>query len=144
MHQALLQIYGTKSADLLAVSGLADRLDVPAAFASRLISRLERLGLVKRETSSQDRRVTHVSMTDAGIDQLKKIDDSVHHHVAHFQHQLSETQRMAALSIFAFYVGIDPTSRGLRKIGTENNDRDGVRPLGRINRGAVKVCLTFG
>ena len=34
--------------------------------------------------------------------------------------------------------------RGLKRIGTENNDRDGVRPLGRTNRGAVKVCLTFG
>jgi DNA-binding MarR family transcriptional regulator len=110
LHQALLQIYGTVPGEHLAINGLAERLDIPAAFASRLVSKLESQGLARREASERDRRVTNVSITEAGLRELKEIDADVHHHVAYFQHQLSEDQRVAALSIFAFYVGVDPKS----------------------------------
>lgn len=110
LHQALLQVMGTPAGVELAVGGLADRLDIAAAFASRLVSRLESLGLLRREPSVHDRRAINVMITDAGIDILKSIDDSIYHHVAYFQQQLSDSQRKAALSIFAFWVGVDSSS----------------------------------
>jgi len=110
LHQALLQIYGVGENEQLTVSKLAERLDVPAAFASRLVGQLEQKGLVRRESSTKDRRVTHVFATDEGVELLRQIDDEVHHEVAYFQRQISERQRLAALSIFAFYVGVAKAS----------------------------------
>ncbi|RKN37024.1 MarR family winged helix-turn-helix transcriptional regulator [Streptomyces hoynatensis] len=108
-HQALLQIYGAGPAGM-AVNALARRLDVAGAFASRLVRQLEDLSLVRREHSAADKRVTQVTATAEGAERLRAIDDSVHHHVAYFQRQFDDQQRLAALSIFAFYVGLDPDS----------------------------------
>lgn len=130
LHQALLQIYGTPPGEHLAINGLADRLDVPAAYASRLVSKLESDGFARREPSERDRRVTRVSVTDEGVRVLTEIDAEVHHHVAFFQRQLSEPERLAALSIFAFYVGIDPES------GIATTLREHVRALGPSSRAA--------
>jgi DNA-binding MarR family transcriptional regulator len=110
LHQAALQICGTREGEELSVNGLASRLDVPAAFASRLVSQLEERGFAARQSSERDRRVTLVSLTDAGMEVLRQIDDAVHYHVAYFQGQLTSEQRLAALSIFAFYVGIESAS----------------------------------
>lgn len=110
LHQALLQVYGTNKAQGITVGALAARLDVVGAFASRLVRQLEGMGLVHREQSEADRRVTNVIATDAGAEKLAAIDDDVHHHVAYVQHQLGEDERISALSIFAFYVGLDPES----------------------------------
>lgn len=109
-HQALLQVYGIREDEQLTISGLGDRLDVPAAFASRLVRKLEDEGYLTRAQSVRDKRVTHVQATDSGVQVLREIDEEVHRHVAYFQHSLSDTQRVAALSIFAFYVGIDADS----------------------------------
>jgi DNA-binding MarR family transcriptional regulator len=110
LPQALLQVYGEGKARGITVGNLAARLDVAAAFASRMVRRLEEIGLVYREQSDTDRRATIVIATEAGIEKLANIDDDVHHHVAFLQHQLSDHQRLSALSIFAFYVGLDPDS----------------------------------
>lgn len=110
LHQALLQVYGTNKAQGITVGNLAARLDVAGAFASRMVRRLEEMGLVYREQSDVDRRATNVIATDAGAEKLAAIDDEVHHHVAYLQHQLHEDERVSALSIFAFYVGLDPES----------------------------------
>jgi DNA-binding MarR family transcriptional regulator len=110
LHQALLQVYGANEGRGTTVGKLAGRLDVAAAFASRLVRRLEEMGLVQREQSDDDRRATNVIATEAGVTKLASIDGDVHHHVAFLQHQLTDEQRLSALSIFAFYVGIDPTS----------------------------------
>jgi DNA-binding MarR family transcriptional regulator len=110
LHQALLQVYGANEARGITVGNLAARLDVAAAFASRMVRRLEEMGLVTREASESDRRATYVVATRAGADKLAEIDNEVHHHVAFLQHQLREDERMSALSIFAFYVGLDPES----------------------------------
>ncbi|MEU7632332.1 MarR family transcriptional regulator [Nocardia sp. NPDC049220] len=117
-HQALLQTYGIRDGEQLTISGLGERLDVPAAFASRLVRKLESEGYVTRMHSERDKRVTFVQATDAGVQVLREIDEQVHRHVAYFQHSLSEHQRIAALSIFAFYVGIDaesPIAEALRE-----------------------------
>ncbi|MEV4597002.1 MarR family transcriptional regulator [Amycolatopsis sp. NPDC049253] len=110
LHQALLQVYGSNEARGITVSTLAARLDVAAAFASRMVRRLEELGLVTREASESDRRATNVVATTAGAEKLAEIDNEVHHSVAFLQHQLTEDERLSALSIFAFYVGLDPDS----------------------------------
>jgi DNA-binding MarR family transcriptional regulator len=105
-HQALLQIYGTVGDDLH-VNGIAERLDIAPAFASRLTKELEQRGLVTRTPSQSDRRVVTVAATEEGVELLKQIDAAVHVHVAYFQNQLSLDERLAALMIFAFYVGLD-------------------------------------
>lgn len=110
LHQALLQIYGYDGGRGISVSGLAARLDVASAFASRLVRRLEELDLVHREQSESDRRSTNVTATPEGVKKLSSIDHDVHFRVAYLQRELSEDQRLAALSIFAFYVGLDTAS----------------------------------
>ncbi|WP_103381799.1 MULTISPECIES: MarR family winged helix-turn-helix transcriptional regulator [Pseudonocardia] len=125
-HQALLQIYGVREGVQLTISGLGERLDVPAAFASRLVRALEGEGYVVRTPSEQDRRVTFVEATDAGVRMLREIDEEVHRHVAFFQHSLRDEQRIAALSIFAFYVGIDADSPIADALRAEREAPDAV------------------
>jgi DNA-binding MarR family transcriptional regulator len=103
-HQAMLQIYGSIDQSL-AVSRLAERLDVSTAFASKLAKGLETAGYAKRTQGSADQRVTNVAITTAGRELLHKIDEQVRFHVGYFARQLSSKQRAIALSIFAFYVG---------------------------------------
>lgn len=109
-HQLLLQVYGVNRGRGITVSHLAARLDIPVAFASRIVKQLEELGLVRREASTEDRRSIFVSATEMGVDTLSRIDADVHYNVAHLQRQLGESDRLAALTIFAFYVGLDPES----------------------------------
>jgi DNA-binding MarR family transcriptional regulator len=102
-HQALIQIFGSPKP--LRVIEIAERLDIPPAFASRLAIGLEEKGLVTRSRSGEDKRSTHVETTDAARDILAAIDQVVGMHVDYFQRQLSEAERASALGIFAFYVG---------------------------------------
>ncbi|MGP4110595.1 MarR family winged helix-turn-helix transcriptional regulator [Streptomyces sp. 4N509B] len=104
-HQALIQVFGAGGAPLR-VNDVSERLDIAPAFASRLVRDLESKQLVTREASTEDRRITLVRITDAGRELLSRIDRDVHAHVAYFQSQLADEERMAALSICAFYVGV--------------------------------------
>lgn len=108
-HQALLHVYAAGN-EGLPVSRVAERLDIAAALASRLSKELERFGYVQRTQSTIDRRSTSVTATDGGAEVLRKIDTDLHLHVQYFQRQLGEADRMAALAIFAFYVGLAPDS----------------------------------
>ena len=108
-HQALIQIDGNIDSPM-PVNKVAERLDIAPAFASRLIKELEGKGLIRRESHPEDRRVTCVAATGAGVQLLRDIDDAVHVHVSYFQSQLSDDGRMAALAIFAFYVGLEGDS----------------------------------
>jgi DNA-binding MarR family transcriptional regulator len=108
-HQALLQIYGFDG-DSPSVSGIAERLDIAAAFASRLIKGLETRGLVNRVPLATDRRVTVAEITKEGVALLRQVDEAVHLHVKYFQSQLSDHERMDSLMIFAFYVGLESDS----------------------------------
>lgn len=110
LHQALLQICGIGANSGIPMNAVATRLDIASAFASRLVKNLENLELIKRSSSDTDKRVTNVSATEKGFELLRSIDDAVHYHMAYFQHELTAEQRFAALSIFAFYVGIEPGS----------------------------------
>ena len=103
-HQALIQISGVQDG-ATPIRQLAERLDVVPAHASRLVKQLDQLGLVQRADSAEDRRVSLVSASDAGVEKLRAIDREVHHQMAYFQHGLNATQRVRAMAIFAFYVG---------------------------------------
>ncbi|HEX3959329.1 MAG TPA: MarR family transcriptional regulator [Trebonia sp.] len=109
-HQALLQTFGAGH-DLLTVSGLADRLDVPSALASRVVRVLDEKGLISRRHDAGDRRVTKLEVTPEGRELLRVIDQAVHIHVDYFQSQLTDDQRLAALAIFSFYVGFGSPDR---------------------------------
>lgn len=52
-------------------STLARHIVVSHATVTRIVDRLERAGLVRRQKSSKDKRVTNVSLTDAGRAKLE-------------------------------------------------------------------------
>lgn len=104
-HQLLLQLYGSQQL-VLGASKLASRLDVPAAVVSRMLKSLQARGLVERRRSGTDRRGTDVFITDAGKNQCIAIWDRVKLHVDYFQKQLTEDEKLLALGVFGFYVGV--------------------------------------
>jgi len=106
-HQALIQIHGADRHETM-VNSVAEKLDVPAAFASRVVDKLVKRGLVDRIQSDTDRRVKRLSATSEGITLLEKIDMDVRLHLGYFQHNLTPEQRQSALGIFGFYVGCAP------------------------------------
>jgi DNA-binding MarR family transcriptional regulator len=124
-HQALIQIFGADE-NALRINDVAERLDIPPAFASRLIRSLEEKGLVKRSPSAHDKRTIHVNATAKGRDVLGEIDQSVHLHVDYFQRQLEDVDRAAALGIFAFYVGASPGLDDFRQLERLVNGEEAV------------------
>jgi DNA-binding MarR family transcriptional regulator len=113
-HQALIQVVGAPKP--VRVIDLADRLDIAPAFASRLAKRLEDRGLVDRSPAPEDRRSKYLSATRRARELLAHIDEEVHLHVGYFQRQLSHDERVAALGIFAFYIGAEPDVRELEAV----------------------------
>jgi DNA-binding MarR family transcriptional regulator len=105
-HQALIQILG--ATEPLRVIDLSERLDIAPAFASRLAKQLEDRDLVVRSASADDRRSKYLSPTPHTRELLAEIDENVHLHVDYFQRQLTDHERVAALGIFAFYLGASP------------------------------------
>lgn len=103
-HQALIQIYGLRAADVR-IGTVADRLDIAPAFASKLVKALTAKGFVSAAPSPDDQRVSIVSATAAGARLLAEIDADVRVHVDFFTRALTSEQKTAALSIFTFYVG---------------------------------------
>jgi DNA-binding MarR family transcriptional regulator len=126
-HQALIQLFG--SAGPLRVIDFAERLDIAPAFASRIARRLEDKGLVERTASPEDRRSTVIEVSEAGSDLLAEIDSRVELHVAYFQEQLSDTERAAALGIFAFYLGASPRLDDIENlVDVVRSERTRTRP----------------
>ncbi|MCW2501779.1 MAG: regulatory protein MarR [Actinomycetia bacterium] len=114
--QVLLQVLGAQT-DVVHVNDVADRLDVAPAFASRLIKELEAKELLARSQSTVDRRMTRVAVTDAGCELVRTVDAAVHVHLDYFQKQLADRDRFAALTTFAFCVGLpadSPVATALR------------------------------
>jgi DNA-binding MarR family transcriptional regulator len=104
-HQALIQIYGSSTAQLR-VKEVAERLDIAPAFASNVLKALVEKGHVVRIHDAKDQRVTFVAVTARGKQALHRIDEQVQAHVDYFTRQLSQDDREAALSIMMFYIGI--------------------------------------
>lgn len=56
-------------------TGVAERLLAYDPDVTRLLDRLEKVGLVRRERSTKDRRVVMAFVTDAGLEILAKLDE---------------------------------------------------------------------
>jgi DNA-binding MarR family transcriptional regulator len=70
-HEVLIRI-GFSADGKLRMADLANLLLVSKSGVTRLVDRVEQAGLVKREFSPDDRRVTFASITDAGRDALAR------------------------------------------------------------------------
>jgi DNA-binding MarR family transcriptional regulator len=103
-HQAMLQIYGAVERKL-AVSKLAQRLDIVPALASRLVRQLQSRSLVLRSRSLSDRRATYVSLTKKGLNTLRRVVENAHIEIGYFRQKATEEQRSATHELAALYVG---------------------------------------
>jgi DNA-binding MarR family transcriptional regulator len=56
-------------------AGLSRLLGVDAGFITRMLDRLERQGLVRRDRNRPDRRVVSLTLTDAGQDVAARIEE---------------------------------------------------------------------
>ena len=72
-YQLLLHIRGFPGREWATVSELAERLQAHHHGAVSLISRCEKLGLVKRQVGRSDRRSVEVHLTRAGSDVLNEL-----------------------------------------------------------------------
>src|SRR5690606_3895703 len=83
---------------------------VPSSVESGPISGVERLQLIASRPAVRDRRTRRVTVTPLGMTMLSGIDEEVHFRVGYMRDDFTEHQRIAALSIFAFYVGLDAST----------------------------------
>ncbi len=67
----LLVLQAIEKDGMSSTSALARHIVVSQATVTRIVDRLERAGLVHREKSSTDKRVTNVTLTDAGLTKLE-------------------------------------------------------------------------
>jgi len=98
--QALVQLAGAESATRT-VSDLAVRLDVPRGLASRLATDLEGLALVDRLRSPDDKRVTLVRATSAGLDTVEHVFKRCLHSLTALQDEMTYEKRAAVLRNWA-------------------------------------------
>lgn len=104
-HQALIQLFGSP-ARTLQVKDLAERLDVRPDVASKVVSSLEQHGYAERIRSEKDRRGINVTSTEAAERLLASIDVRVREQIALLQREWPRSMQLAALEMFAFYVGL--------------------------------------
>lgn len=72
-HQALLAVEGFPGRDWVSLGELAERLQIKPHSAVGLVDRLEKLGLMRREPSPEDRRRVHVRLTPRGREALERL-----------------------------------------------------------------------
>jgi len=87
---AVLQVMGEAAEEKLGCSEIGRRLAARAPDVTRLLDRLESVGLVARERDQKDRRVVHTHITTVGLEVLEKAVPMVH---------MAEDQALVNLSI---------------------------------------------
>lgn len=75
-HQAMLAVRGYPGEEQPTMGQLAARLQVRHNSAVGLVTRLVKLGYVRRDTSSQDQRRVHISLTPKGHAILDKLTEA--------------------------------------------------------------------
>ncbi len=75
-HLLLLQIAGAETGTTT-VSDLVDSLALTQSAVTELVQRAETAGLVDREQSKEDGRVTHLSLTKLGAEKLAAVHTSL-------------------------------------------------------------------
>jgi DNA-binding MarR family transcriptional regulator len=98
--QALVQLAGAESATRT-VTDLAVRLDIPRGLASRLATDLEGLALVDRLRSPDDKRVTLVRATSAGLDMVDHVFERCLHSLSALQDEMTYDKRASVLRNWA-------------------------------------------
>lgn len=105
-HKVLIQVFGARSP--LRINDVATRLDIAPALASRTVKALEGKGLIERFPHTEDRRSTFVVATDAAVEMIDAIRQNVNRETEYFQVHITDSERIAALAVFARYLGLDP------------------------------------
>jgi DNA-binding MarR family transcriptional regulator len=72
-YQFLLQIKGYPIRGRATISGLAERLQAKHHGVVALATRCEKLGLIRRRSSTEDRRVVHLFLSPKGQQMLEKL-----------------------------------------------------------------------
>ncbi len=76
-HQALLSIKGFPGRDRITIKELAERMQIRHHSAVGLVDRLAGQGLLKRESSSTDRRQVYLTLSPQGLALLEQL-SSIH------------------------------------------------------------------
>jgi DNA-binding MarR family transcriptional regulator len=72
-HLLLLMIKGAPDgSECATVTDLVERLELAQSTVTELVQRAEEVGLIRRETSTSDRRVTRLRLTDEGERRLAR------------------------------------------------------------------------
>jgi DNA-binding MarR family transcriptional regulator len=69
----ILEVEGTRH-----IAEIGERLQIPKPQMTHLIDRLEKLGIVQRQSATSDRRITNVVLTDHGRDIVHDIDENLY------------------------------------------------------------------
>lgn len=72
---------------------MGEALGLDSGYLSRLVKKFHRLGLIKKERSSEDARQTLLRLTPAGYDEFKVLDDRSQQAVAELIKDLGPTER---------------------------------------------------
>lgn len=87
---------------------IATRLIDRASDVTRLLDRLEEAGLVRRERSTEDRRLSITYVTPAGLELLERIDPDLQREHARVRERLDETERAQLARLCAKLTVEDP------------------------------------
>ena len=82
------------------MSELKRELEVTTGAVTGLVDRLERMGMVSRTPSQQDRRVVNVAMTPAGLTVLKSIGETMNRLEASWLAEVPADQRARMIETF--------------------------------------------
>jgi len=77
----------------LSSTALIEELGLDKGYLSRLIKAFEKQGLVKRETSLEDRRISHVSLTAKGRREFERLDQRSRDEIAGMLTAMSQPRR---------------------------------------------------
>ncbi len=97
-YNSLRILRGTGSSGLTCAE-IADRLVSQDPDITRLVERLQRQGLVRRERGEKDRRVVLTKITAAGLDRLKEMDPVVNSTVNALLSHLSSSQLKSIIDL---------------------------------------------
>jgi DNA-binding MarR family transcriptional regulator len=98
--QALVQLAGVRTATRT-VTDLSVRLDIPRGLASRLATDLQALALVDRVPSPDDKRVTLVRATPAGLEMVDRVFERCLRSLTALQDEMTYDKRAAVLQNWA-------------------------------------------
>ena len=97
-YDVLVQLH--EAGDKMRIGDLAERILISRSATTRFIERMERAGLVRRETATEDRRGTIVRLTPEGLATLRR---TAPNHISgvesHFGSRISETQARELLAL---------------------------------------------